>query len=400
MKKNTILYVHFEDSATDRWMLKILTARYSVQICNRSKEPDEAFFQTKWELVIVSDAHCFTFFRTLCKKLKKYPFLFISARNDIGGYVAPWRNLMGVIKFAETHLSPYGIPEEIQRKVTCPVEKVADYYLYEKNPEEYRVVYCPTRHTIGETDRKIGAVLQQMNVSLDIVTDFYEGVKEVFPSTVRILPQRAWFSAYRQAHLVIASGEEAVRALALRKTCIVLGDYGLGGLVNSETYESLKAFSFQGRNGAAFGEYIPIELLDIEIRKALTHSYREELAEIQKEIAASRNPAHFKKVVYGEVDRILFLLATVRNRKKRWELKPRRTSVCKIRPSENGNGLMRGLIEFGEIDGQTVALLEQCDGLSTVGEIVGRNGCDAKGAAILWENLLELWKEKLIVLEE
>lgn len=400
MKKNAILYIYLENNLYDTWVLKILPACYSVRTCNLLKEPDNALFQQKWDLVIVSDARCFAFSETLRKKLKKYPLLFISARNDIGGYVAPWRNLMGVIKFADTHLSPYGIPEEIQRKVACPVEKVADYYLYEKKPDEYRVVYCPTRHTIGETDRKIGAVLQQMNVSLDIVTDFYEGVKEAFPSTVRILPQKAWFSAYRQAHLVIASGEEAVRALALRKTCIVLGDYGLGGLVNSETYESLKAFSFQGRNGAAFGEYIPIELLDIEIRKALTHSYREELGVIQKEIAASRNPAHFKKAVYGEVDRILSLLAAMRNRKKRWELKPRRTSVCKIRPSGNGNRLMRGLIEFGEIDGQTVTLLEQCDGLSTVGEIVRRNGCDAEEAAILWENLLELWKEKLIVLEE
>ena len=61
---------------------------------------------------------------------------------------------------------------------------------------------------------------------------------------------------------------------------------------------------------------------------------------------------------------------------------------------------MRGLIEFGEVDEQTAALLDQCDGLSTVGEIVRRNGCDREEASILWENLVELWKEKLIVLEE
>lgn len=49
---------------------------------------------------------------------------------------------------------------------------------------------------------------------------------------------------------------DAVQALALCKPCVVLGDYGLGGLVTSENYASLQSVCFKGRKGVDLLFYI------------------------------------------------------------------------------------------------------------------------------------------------
>lgn len=403
MKNTTILYICLGTSSENRldaWdttLLKIVRSRYPVEVCNLLHADRRALLNKKWSLVLISDSRCFAFYKPLGKKVKKNPVLFISSRKDIGGYLAPLTNLAGVINLVDASLSFYGIPDEMQIRINRPVTKTADYYLYEDHPEAYRIVYCPTPHTIRETDGKVFSILKEMNVSVHVVTDLYDGVKDLYPSIVRLLPANAFLSACKRAHLVIASGQQAVEAMALCKTCIVLGDYGLGGLINSETYESLKNCDFRGRNGAVFGEYVPIELLAIEITKSLTHRYHEELNVIRKEIVAARNPENFKTVLYSEIDRILSLYSLIRDKKKRFSLKPLLTSNCK-RPEPDGNmNLTRGFLHFGEIGEPMRTFLQQCDGLSSLQELVQRNGCSEEETQIIWENLFELWQEKFIV---
>lgn len=403
MKNTTILYICLGTSSENRldaWdttLLKTVRSRYSVEVCNLLHTDRRALLDKKWSLVLISDSRCFAFYKPLGKKVKKNPVLFISSRKDIGGYLAPLTNLAGVINAGDASLSFYGLPDEMQIRINRPVTKTADYYLYEDHPEIYRIVYCPTPHTIRETDGKVFSILREMNVSVDVVTDLYDGVKDLYPSIVHLLPANAFVSACKRAHLVIASGQQAVEAMAMCKTCIVLGDYGLGGLINSETFESLKTCDFRGRNGAVFGEYVPIGLLAIEITKSLTHRYHEELNVIRKEIVAARNPEHFKTVLYSEIDRILSLYSLIRDKKKRFSLKPLLTSNCK-RPEPDGNiNLTRGFLHFGEIGEPMRTFLQQCDGLSSLRELVQRNGCSEEETQIIWENLFELWKEKFIV---
>ena len=58
---------------------------------------------------------------------------------------------------------------------------------------------------------------------------------------------------------------------------------------------------------------------------------------------------------------------------------------------------MRGFGCFGEIDIEMANLLKQCDGTLSVLELAERNGYNKEETGILWSNLYELWKEKLIL---
>ena len=44
-----------------------------------------------------------------------------------------------------------------------------------------------------------------------------------------------------------------------------------------------------------------------------------------------------------------------------------------------------------------IDLLDQCDGAVSIQELAERNGYDREDLEILWSNLYELWKEKLIL---
>ena len=59
--------------------------------------------------------------------------------------------------------------------------------------------------------------------------------------------------------------------------------------------------------------------------------------------------------------------------------------------------LKRGLICFEELDQEMIDLLDQCDGAVSIQELAERNGYDREDLEILWSNLYELWKEKLIL---
>ncbi|SEF91888.1 hypothetical protein, partial [Parabacteroides chinchillae] len=91
-------------------------------------------------------------------------------------------------------------------------------------------------------------------------------------------------SIYRRAHLVVASGIDAVRAMALCKPCVILGDYGLGGIVTPANYDHLQSVSFRGRKGACFKEMVPLDLLEVEIRKYFASDIEETSLEIQKKV--------------------------------------------------------------------------------------------------------------------
>ena len=166
------------------------------------------------------------------------------------------KNLYGVIHLGNASLSAWGIPDEMLLHLCYPVERSGDYYLYEQQPEVCRIVYCPTGNSVGENDLKLLTFLGQTNATLTIVSDEYACLKNAFPPFGKVVPRSSRISAYKQAHLVVASGMDAVQALALCKPCVVLGDYGLGGLVTSENYASLQSVRFKGRKGVDLLFYI------------------------------------------------------------------------------------------------------------------------------------------------
>lgn len=277
------------------------------------------------------------------------------------------------------------------------VEKVADCYFYEEQPDPCRIVYCPTGQSVRENDIKLLAVLKNSNASLTIVSDEYLYMKSALPPFVDIVSRRSLLSVLKKAHLVIASGYEAIRAMALCKPCVVLGNYGLGGMVDIANYDHLQSVFFRGRKGASFGEMVPIDLLGSEIKKALAFNSKENVHAIQERVCSTYNLDRFKKDFFGEIERILHLAATIKSKKKRLLLKPLLSSVFAVEESEGKKYMIRGMNCFGEIDDEMAKLLKQCDGTASVYDLVQRNGYEPEDVAILWENLYELWNEKLIL---
>lgn len=84
-------------------------------------------------------------------------------RPDIRGYMAPTADLFGVANFSGINLSLWGIPEELQLRLDYPVERAADWYFYEQQPEVCRIAYCPTGNSVQENDFKLISFVQKTN---------------------------------------------------------------------------------------------------------------------------------------------------------------------------------------------------------------------------------------------
>lgn len=388
-----ILYLYMEEVESE--VLKVLSTRCSVQLCRAGEE--NGLQKDGWDLVVLQDAVYCLLQTNFCHKLKKYPWLFVSTRSDIQGYVAPYTNLFGVVNLSGINLSLWGIPEELQLRLVHPTERVADWYFYEQQPEICRIAYCPTGNSVQENDFKLISFVQKTNAELTIVSDRYQALAAAFPAFVRVVPEKSRLAVFKKSHLVVASGQDAVRALAVCKPCVVLGDSGLGGWVTSANYEQLRSVSFSGRKGGCPGEYVPMDLLETEIQNVFSLDCRDAMLALRKKVLAVYGMEYFSESLVGEVERIIALSVRFKNRKKRFELKPFRSSVFRVEELDGKMYIMRGLQCLGEIEDEMAGLLKQCDGTVTVSELVGRNGYDLEEAVILWENLYALWKEKLIL---
>ena len=58
---------------------------------------------------------------------------------------------------------------------------------------------------------------------------------------------------------------------------------------------------------------------------------------------------------------------------------------------------MRGQTCFFELEAEMLDLLKLCDGTVSVHELAERYGYNQEETEILWLNLYDLWKEKLIL---
>lgn len=375
------------------FILKVLSSRYSIHVYHVGI--DRELDTQQWNLVIFQDADVWQ--RRLFQKLKKFPCLFISTRTDIKGYISPMRNLFGVVNIGGADLSLWGIPQELQLQLQRPVEKVADYYFFEQQPETCRIAYCPTGNSVCENDFKLLSFIQTTNAVLTIISDQYQPLADAFPSSVEVVPLKSWLSIFKKAHIVIASGYNAICTMALCKPCVVLGDCGLGGMVTPVNYKQLQSVYFAGRKGACVGEMVPADLLEAEIRKAFLTNYKEELHIIREKVWGEYGLTGFLEMLFKEIERIMDLSVRIRSKKKRLALKPFRSSVFGQENLEGKLYVMRGMQCLGELDEDMSNLLEQCDGELTIGELIERNDYDQEDATLLWGNLYELWKEKLIL---
>ena len=379
------------------YLVKLLSAHYQLHLLGDLFSEQSYELGQSYDLIIIQNSLSLIRYKKQLKRLGKSPALFIATTNRLDSYIAPFKNLYGVLSMSDAALPAFGIPEEMMLHFNYPVKKMANYYFYEQQPKYCRIVYCPTGNTIQESDLKLLTFLQKTNALLTIVSDEYQCLKKALPPFVTIVPRSSWLSIYKNAQLVVASGFNAVRAMALCKPCVILGDYGLGGIVTPANYDHLQSVSFRGRKGACFKEMVPLDLLEVEIRKYFASDIEETSLEIQKKVMTDYGKNNFDKKVLEETEQIINQSVSIKSRSKRLLLKPCLSSLFAVEESNGKQYLMRGQECFGEIDMEMVNLLKQCDGTLSVQGLAERNGYNKEEAGILWSNLYELWKEKLIL---
>ncbi|WP_288733126.1 hypothetical protein [uncultured Parabacteroides sp.] len=403
MKQADILYIGMSEGLDIRskelsgYLIRFLSSHYQVHLLGDLFHESSSELRRSYDLILVQNSFSFVYYKKLLKRYVKCPVLFIATTLDLKSYVAPFENLFGILNMSGVPLSAWGIPEEIQLHLNYPVEKVANYYFYEQQPEFCRIVYCPTENSVQESDFKLLTFLQKTNALLTIVSDGYQCLKNALPPFVTIVPRNSWFSAYKKAHLVVASGFDAMCAMALCKPCVILGDYGLGGVVTPDNYNNLESISFRGRKGGYWGELVPLDLLEVEIRNILVSNQEESFLDIQKLVMSDYNKKYFEKRFLQEIKRIIDLSTLIKQRNKKYMLRVCLSSLFALEEMKGKQYLLRGMNCFGELDVEMVELLKQCAETVSVYDLIQRNGYDNEEASILWKNLYELWKEKLIL---
>lgn len=401
--RQTILYIGMSEEL-DIWskelanyLLKQLLSYYNVDLVGDLFDRQVATVKPFYDLVIVQNARCWVRYKMILDRLSKYPILFVSDTGNLNSYITPRRNLFGVINLGKSLLAAWGIPEELQLRLNYPVEKAKNYYIYEEQISVYRVVYCPTGRSLVENDLKLLNLLQKSNVSLTIVTDQYEQLKGAFSSFVTIVSRQAFLPVIKKAHFVVASGYDAIRALAFCKPCIVLGDYGLGGLVTLANFRHLQSVYFRGRNGGCFGEMVPTVLLEAEIRRIFDVNQKESSLEIQKRILRAYDRKDFDKNFLQYIEQTISLFKLIKSRNNRFSLRPCLSSLFVLKESEGKQYIMRGQTCFSELEAEMLDLLKLSDGTVSVQELAERYGYNKEETEILWLNFYDLWKEKLIL---
>ena len=339
--------------------------------------------------------------RSLQEWREKYadiPWFFVSADDRIAGYAPPWKNLFGAFVLGNADLSLSGIPEEMQVRLSCPVLEFDDSYFYEPQPQVCRLAYFPTGNNV-ENDRILFDFCRKSNVELTVVSDEYLRVSDALPASIRVVPSGHGGQILRNAHIVLASGYEALSAMASCKPCIVFGDYGLGGLVTSRNYGLLEEVSFHGRKGGCFREVIPARLLETVIQSVFIADCGEEMHKVQQLVREHHSWNRFVTAVNGVVDRAMALRDALQDAGRRQELKPRLSSLARLEEKDGKFVLWRGMACFGELYDEMASVLRQCDGSLSVARLSALNSFCAEDAEVLWQNLLALWDEKIILFE-
>jgi hypothetical protein len=220
------------------------------------------------------------------------------------------------------------------------------------------------------------------------------------PSYVRIVLRKNASTVLLKADVVIASCLDAVQAMVDAKPCIILGNYGLGGMVCQNNYDILQKYNFQGRAGASFQEYIPIELLSYEINKSLHFDNKKEIRWLEKRVTEDYNETLFQEKINERVISILSVSRKLRNKKTRLQLKPICTSIISKDNLNNTTYLTMGYNYYRSTDKELCRVLEQCNGQNTIQDIGLAIGYSEEEISILSANLQVLEKKKLLIFYE
>ena len=125
---------------------------------------------------------------------------------------------------------------------------------------------------IRNDDSLIG-LLPLLNVYVDyeisILISKPNRFKDVVNSHIQLLSEKNRENLIEEADIFIAQGYTALKGVMQQKPVFVLGEYGFGGLVEKDNVREQYRTGFSGRLGGVQNEYLPLPMIDYEIKKVL-----------------------------------------------------------------------------------------------------------------------------------
>lgn len=136
------------------------------------------------------------------------------------------------------------------------------------NERQYRKLLVD----IGNTNVLMG-LLPLLNIYVDyeinILTPNPYRLKDIINAHIKLSTEKNRGRLIEEADVLIAEGHTALKGVMQQKPVLVLGEYGFGGLVERDNVKEQYRTGFAGRLGGVKGEYLPLPMIDFEIKKVL-----------------------------------------------------------------------------------------------------------------------------------
>lgn len=108
-----------------------------------------------------------------------------------------------------------------------------------------------------------------VDYKIDILTDQPERFSDIVNTHIKLSIKEDREKLIEESDILIAEGYTALKGVMMQKPVFVLGKRGFGGLIGKDNVEEHYHTGFSGRLGGGIDEYIPIRMIDFEIRKVL-----------------------------------------------------------------------------------------------------------------------------------
>ncbi|SEG22410.1 hypothetical protein, partial [Parabacteroides chinchillae] len=95
------------------YLVKLLSAHYQLHLLGDLFSEQSYEQGQSYDLIIIQNSLSLIRYKKQLKRLGKSPALFIATTNRLDSYIAPFKNLYGVLSMSDAALPAFGIPEEM-----------------------------------------------------------------------------------------------------------------------------------------------------------------------------------------------------------------------------------------------------------------------------------------------
>lgn len=164
-------------------------------------------------------------------------------------------NTQGAL-YSNSYVTPLFIPFAINKLHLCNRETKYERLLVDVGNENALIYLLPLLNSY-------------VDYKIDILTDQPERFSDIVNTHIKFSIKEDREKLIEESDILIAEGYTALKGVMMQKPVFVLGRCGFGGLIGKDNVEEHYHTGFSGRLGGVIDEYIPIRMIDFEIRKVL-----------------------------------------------------------------------------------------------------------------------------------